>query len=163
MNFINNKDKVGSGLFLLFSLAYLNASFDIPLNKIFGDEVFTARTLPVGLSIISIVCCLIHLLSPAHNETEESIKEAVKGFHWKPCISLIGLMFVYGLTFQFFGFVLATFLFLLAGFSIMREKRYVLSSVIAAGIVFLMWFFLTQIFDIYLDAGSLYRIIVGGD
>lgn len=165
MNFINNKDKVGSSLLLLFSLAYLNASFDIPLNQVFGDEVFTARTLPIGLSSIAIICCLIHLFTPtspvANYQQEGSISDAIVGFQWKPCLLLIGIMFIYGLTFQFFGFVIATFLFLFTGFTIMQEKRYFLSVTVSAGLVLFMWFVLTQVFDIYLDSGSLYRIVVG--
>lgn len=161
MNYIDNKDKVGSSLLLLFSLIYLNATFDIPLNQVFGDEVFTARTLPICLSVVAIVVCLIHIFIPAKGLKSESISYAIAGFQWKPCLLLAGLMLIYGLTFKFFGFVIATFLFLLIGFSILQEKRYWISALVSGGLVFFMWGVLNQVFDIYLDSGSLFRLVMG--
>ena len=161
MGFINSKDKVGSSLFLLFSLCYLNFSFDIPLNLVFGGELFTARTMPIALSLTAIVFCLIHLFLPAEDSQDDIISDAVAGFEWRLCFSLILLMLAYGLTFKFLGFVLGTFLFLVLGFSIMRERRIVLSVSVAAGMVILMWTILTQLFDIYLDAGDLFRLVAG--
>jgi putative tricarboxylic transport membrane protein len=161
MNFINNKDKVGSGIILLAALAYLNAAFDIPVTQMFGNEVFTARTLPIGLSVLTIFICLIQISMPAGGAADETIADAMAGFHWKPCILLTTLMLVYSLTFKVFGFSLATFLFLFAGFTVLREKRYLLSATISAAVALFMWVVLTQMFDIYLDSGSLYRWLGG--
>ena len=33
MNFLNSKDKLGSSFILLFALGYLNATFDIPIDR----------------------------------------------------------------------------------------------------------------------------------
>ena len=162
MNFINNKDKVGSSFILLAALIYLNAAFDIPINRVLGDEVFTARTLPVGLAILTIIMCLIQIFLPASGSEDETISDAVAGFHWRPCLLLTGLMLIYSLTFKFLGFSLATFLFLFVGFSILKERRYLISAAISAGVALFMWVVLTQLFDIYLDAGSLYRLLAGG-
>ena len=88
--------------------------------------------------------------------------DAVAGFQWKPCLLLTVLMLLYGLTFNFFGFLIATFLFLFIGFSILEEKRYRKSATVAGAVAFFMWAVLTQMFDIYLDSGDLYRLVVAG-
>jgi hypothetical protein len=161
MSFVNNKDKVGSSLVLLFSLTYLNVTFDIPTQQIMGNAVFTAQTLPIGLSVMAIIVALIQIFTPAGETANESISDAVAGFQWQPCLLLTGAMLLYGLTFQFFGFALSTFLFLFIGFSILKERRYLLSSAIAGGVAVFMWLVLTQMFDIYLDSGDLYRLLAG--
>jgi putative tricarboxylic transport membrane protein len=162
MNFINNKDKVGSAIILLFSLVYLNASFDIPINQVLRIEVFTARTLPIYLSTMAIVVCLIQMFIPSSGAADDSIKDAIAGFQWKPCFLLTGLMLIYSLTFKFVGFAIGTFLFLFIGFAILKEKRYLLSATIAGGVSIFMWLILTQMFDIYLDSGDLYRLLAEG-
>ena len=165
MGFINSKDKVGTSLFLLFSLCYLNFTFEIPLNTVFGDELFTARTMPFSLSAFAIVLCLIHLFLPMRKSdddvSDDLINKAVAGFEWRLCFLLLTLMLAYGLTFEFLGFVIATFMFLVIGFFIMRERRIILSICVASGIVIFMWAILTQLFDIYLDPGDLFRLVAG--
>lgn len=160
MNFINNKDKVGSSIILLVALIYLNAAFDIPVIQVFGGEVFTARTLPITLAILTIAVCLVQIFIPAGESADEKISEAIAGFQWKPFLLLTGSMILYSLTFSFFGFLIATFLFLFIGFSILNEKRYLLSAVVSGGVAVFMWTVLTQMFNIFLDSGDLYRFLV---
>ena len=162
MKFLNNKDKVGSSLVLLFALFYLSATFDIPIYRMSTGEQFTARSLPMFLSILAIVICLIQIFIPAREAADETISDAIAGFQWKPCLLLTGAMLVYGLTFQFLGFLVATFLFLFAGFAILKENRYLLSAAISGSVAVFMWVVLTQLFDIYLDTGDLYRLVAGG-
>ena len=162
MNFINNKDKVGSSIILLAALVYLNAAFDLPAYQVMGDEIFTASTLPISLSIMTIVVCLFQIFLPASGAADETITDAVAGFRWKPCLLLTGLMLFYSLTFKFLGFSIGTFLFLFIGFSLLKEKRYLLSAAVSAGVAVFMWAILTQLFDIYLDPGNLYRLLTGG-
>jgi len=161
MNFINNKDKVGSSIILLFAIIYLNVAIDLPTNRLLDYEVFTARTLPVGLAIIAIFVCLLQMFIPASNAEDETISTAIAGFRWRPCLLLTGLMLLYGLTFNFLGFSLGTSLFLFTGFSIMGEKRYLVSVAVSGAVTAFMWIILTQVFDIFLDPGNLYRLTVG--
>ena len=93
---------------------------------------------------------------------DETISDAIAGFQWKTCVLLIGSMLLYSLTFKFFGFLVGTFLFLFIGFAILKEKRYGLSAAISGGVAVFMWVILTQMFDIYLDSGDLYRLLGGG-
>jgi putative tricarboxylic transport membrane protein len=162
MNFLNNKEKLGSACVLLFSLIYLKASFDIPINQIISVEIFSARTLPIFLAMMAIVICLILIFMPGGGPADETMADAVAGFQWKPCLLLTALMLLYGLTFNFFGFLVATFLFLFIGFSILGEKRYRYSATVAVSVAVFMWVVLTQMFDIFLDSGDLYRLVVAG-
>ena len=160
MKYLNNKDKVGSSFVLLFALIYLKTTINIPIDQVIAGEVFNARTLPIFLSIMAIVVCLFQIFIPAKG-ADETIADAVAGFQWRPCLLLTGLMLVYSLTFNFFGFLIGTFLFLFVGFAILKEKRYRLSAAISGGVAVFMWVVLTQMFDIYLDSGDLYRIVAG--
>jgi putative tricarboxylic transport membrane protein len=160
MKYLDNKDKVGSSFILLFSLVYLNASFEIPIHQVFSGEVFTARTLPKFLAVIAIAICLIQIFIPAKGVEEESISKAIAGFQWKPFLMLTISMLLYGLTFKFLGFSIATFLFLFVGFIILKEKRYLYSAAVSGAVVAFMWVVLTQLFDIYLDSGDIYRLLV---
>ena len=162
MKFFNNKEKVGSAFVLLFALIYLNATFDIPVHKMIFIEIFNARTLPMFLAIATIIICLILIFMPGGGLSDETMTDAVAGFQWRPCLLLTVLMLLYGLTFNFFGFLLATFLFLFIGFSILEEKRYRKSATVAGAVALFMWAVLTQMFDIYLDSGDLYRLVVAG-
>jgi putative tricarboxylic transport membrane protein len=92
---------------------------------------------------------------------DETLTVAVAGFQWKPCLLLTGLMLLYGLTFNFFGFLVATFLFLFIGFAILKERRFLLSAAVSGGVAVFMWAVLTQMFDIFLDSGDLYRFLAG--
>jgi putative tricarboxylic transport membrane protein len=162
MKFFNNKEKVGSAFVLLFALIYLNATFDIPVHKMIFIEIFNARTLPMFLAIATIIICLILIFMPGGGLSDETMTDAVAGFQWKPCLLLTVLMLLYGLTFNFFGFLIATFLFLFIGFSILEEKRYRMSATVAGAVAVFMWAVLTQMFDIFLDSGDLYRLVVAG-
>jgi len=162
MKFFNNKEKLGSAFVLLFALIYLNATFDIPVHQMIFVEIFNARTLPMFLAIATIIICLILIFMPGGGSSDETMTDAVAGFQWKPCVLLTVLMLLYGLTFNFFGFLIATFLFLFIGFSILEEKRYRKSATIAGAVAVVMWAVLTQMFDIFLDSGDLYRLVVAG-
>lgn len=161
MNFLTNKDKVGSCFILLFSLVYLTAIFEIPVSQSLSYDVVNARTLPFCLALLSIVICVITLFSSTSESEEESLLDAVEGFYWKPCLMLVGLMFVYGLLFDYLGFIMATSVFLYCGFYILKEKRRIFALAVALGVTMFMWIILTQVFGIYLDSGELYRMIFG--
>ncbi len=161
MNFLNSKNKVGSSFILLFSLIYLAAIFEIPVNESLSYDVVSARTLPYCLALVAILVCLLQIFVSAEDDSEESLHTAIQGFQWRPCLQLTAAMFLYGMSFEFLGFLLATFLFLLVGFAILKEKRYLLSLAVAAGVALFMWLVLTQLFSIHLDSGEVYRMFFG--
>jgi len=161
MSFLNSKNKVGSSFILLFSLIYLAAIFEIPVNESLSYDVVSARTLPYCLALVAILVCLLQIFVSAEDDAEESLQAAIQGFQWRPCLLLTAAMFLYGMSFEFLGFLLATFLFLLVGFAILKEKRYLLSLSVAGGVALFMWLVLTQLFSIHLDSGEVYRMFFG--
>jgi putative tricarboxylic transport membrane protein len=161
MQFLDNKDRIGSLLVLAFSIAYLRYALVLPLDPTAGVESFTPRTLPIGLSVSAILFSLVQLSMSVGQGGGNRVSEAVRGFNWKPTLLLILVMGIYALTFDVLGFLIASFLFLLSGFLILGERRLLLSATVAASLVLLLWAILTQLFGLYLDAGDLYRLIAG--
>ena len=72
MNVFDNRDRLGNLLLLTFSIVYLRYIFDIPLDSSTQDEVFTARTLPLGLAVLAIICSFFQLLSPPKDQPKVS-------------------------------------------------------------------------------------------
>jgi len=159
MNVLNNRDRVGALLLLAFSLFYLTQAAQVPLDPTARDEIFTPRTLPTGLAIATIFFCVLQI---ALSRKSSSISSAIAGFRWKPALLLTALMFAYSFLFSFLGFLIATILFLFGGFFVLGERNIWLSMSVSAGLSVFMWFVLTQLFDLYLDSGNLFRVIAGG-
>ena len=160
MNILDNKDRLGSLLLIVFSLAYLKASFDIPLDPT-NTDTLTSRTLPISLAVTSLICCLVQLLLPVASGTEKNIGSTLKGLQWRTTFMLIILMFLYALAFDLLGFMLAGMLFLFLGFIILGERRIILSITVSVGLVLFLWIILVQGFGLYLDKGSLYVMLFG--
>lgn len=158
ISFLDNRDRIGALLLLVFSLFYLMHTHQIPLDPTARDEVFTPRTLPTGLAVATIVCCLLQI---AVSRKSGSISAAVVGYRWMPALLVTVLMLAYSLLFDFLGFLLATILFLFGGFLILGERNLWLSAAVAAGLSLFMWFVLTQVFELYLDNGSVIRALSG--
>lgn len=162
MGFINNRDRFGALLILVFSLFYLRYIFDIQIDPTTSGEYFSAKTLPKGLAAVTILLCLFQLLiGNSNNGDEQRISAAIKGYRFKVTGLLIGLMLGYSLLFTFLGFSIATFLFLFLGFCVLGERRLWLSATVAACVVLVMWGLLTQVLGLYLDGGDIYRMMVG--
>lgn len=160
MQILDNKDRLGALLVLVFSLVYLRYALVIPLDPT-ASESFTPRTLPVGLAIAAIVVSFVQLALSARSNPHARITDAVRGFRWKPTLGLLALMTAYSLAFEWLGFVIASFLFLLSGFLILGERRIVRSVAVAAVLVAVLWLMLSRVFGLYLDSGELLRLLPG--
>ncbi len=159
MQLIDNKDRIGSLLILAFSVVYLRYALVLPLDPTASVESFTPRTLPIGLSVAAILFSLVQILLSFGQDGDNRLSVAVRDFNWKPTLLLILLMGAYAFVFDALGFLLSSFLFLLCGFLILGERRFLLAAGIAASLVLFLWAILTQLFGLYLDAGDLYRLI----
>ncbi|WP_010648677.1 tripartite tricarboxylate transporter TctB family protein [Vibrio campbellii] len=148
------RDRVGAMIFLLFCLCYGYQTMQIPLFP--GDEYepFTARTLPTVLTYVGIGLALMLLVTGQPDKKSG----AVMSFNWKLLIAFLVLMALYGLGLNYIGFVLATGLFLLAGFYLLGERRK--SVLFGASFPFVIAFYLllTQGLDIYLEPGLIFTI-----
>lgn len=148
------RDRVGAMIFLLACLCYGYQTTLIPLFP--GDEYepFTARTLPTLLTFSGIGLSLLLLVMGQPDVKSGAIIE----FNWKLLIAFLALMALYGLGLTYVGFVLATSLFLLAGFYLLGERRK--SILLGASFPFVIGFYLllTQGLDIYLEPGLIFTL-----
>lgn len=148
------RDRVGAMIFLIVCLCYGYQTTQIPLFP--GDEYepFTARTLPTLLTFIGIGLSLLLLVMG-----QPDVKSgAVMDFNWKLLIGFLSLMALYGVGLTYIGFVLATSLFLLAGFYLLGERRK--TVLLGASFPFVLAFYLllTQGLDIYLEPGVIFTL-----
>ncbi|MFT7054212.1 MAG: putative tricarboxylic transport membrane protein [Psychromonas sp.] len=146
------RDRVGGLIFLIFCLTYGYQTTLIPLYP--GDEYapFTARTLPWMLTGAGILSSLLLIVMAQPDEKSG----AVLGFDWKLLITFILLMTAYGFGLTWIGFVLATSLFLLAGFWVLGERRKSVLFGASFPFVIAFWLLLTKGLDIYLEPGYLF-------
>ena len=148
------RDRVGAMIFLIVCLCYGYQTSQIPMFP--GDEYepFTARTLPTILTFIGIGLSLLLLVTG-----QPDVKSgAVITFNWKLLIGFLSLMALYGIGLTYIGFVLATSLFLLAGFYLLGERR--VKVLLGASFPFVIAFYLllTQGLDIYLEPGVIFTL-----
>jgi putative tricarboxylic transport membrane protein len=149
-----NKERIGALFFLVLSIAYGYYASEIKLYP--GDELdpMTARTLPYFLSAMGVAFSLILVVSGKQKDHGASIT----GLNWKPVIALMLLTLAYGLSLDWLGFLISTTLFLIAGVRILGERRVKVLLLVAVPFVFIFWFGLTQLLDIYLAPGRIFGV-----
>lgn len=147
-----SKERIGALFFLALSILYGYFATDIKLYP--GDELdpMTARTLPFVLAGMGIAFSLSLLIGG--KETERGM--GAGHLNWKPVIGLMLLSLFYGLALDWLGFLVSTTVFLIAGFRILGEKRLKILLLVAVPFVFIFWFGLTQLLDIYLAPGRIF-------
>ncbi|WP_070970063.1 tripartite tricarboxylate transporter TctB family protein [Vibrio sonorensis] len=149
------RDRVGALIFLIVCLCYGYQTTLIPMFP--GDEYepFTAKTLPTLLTFVGIALSLMLLVTGKPDDEQVVTSD----FDWRLLGSFLVLMALYGFGLTYIGFVLATSLFLLAGFYLLGERRK--SVLFGASFPFVIAFYLllTQGLDIYLEPGLLYIVL----
>jgi len=140
-------------LIVLFA-AYGLEALTIPLFPGQEDEPFKPRTMPFALAIIGVVLVGIRAMQLFGASPE--LGDAQGRLHWHPVIRLCLVMLAYGYLMPSLGFILATTLFLVAGFLILGERR--CSILLFLPLVFSLVFFLlmTEGLGLYLSPGSLW-------
>jgi len=147
------RDRITGLVFFALCFAYGVLAFQIELFPGSEEEAFTARTLPVGLSVAGcIVSLLIIALSGRKAESPINFSRA----SWMRGIALCALMVAYGLTITTLGFVVSTTLFLLAGIWLLGERRWQVVIPVSIGVAIGFWAILTQLLGIYLESGLIF-------
>ncbi len=147
-----SRERIGALFFLVLSIAYGYLASEIRLHP--GDEyeAMNARTLPYVLSAMGVVLSFALLLGGRHEATTGKLS----ALNWRPVIVLLGLTLLYGFAIDWLGFLLSTTLFLIAGFRTLGERRIKVLLLVAVPFVFIFWFGLTQLLDIYLAPGRIF-------
>lgn len=160
MNYLQNRDRLGAFLLLIFSLFYLRSAYFIPVDAFDAELGFTSKSLPIGLAACAILVSTLLLFIPESSRNSERVADVIRPYHWKPMLALILLMAIYAATFDYLGFVVASVLFLQTAFIVLGERRVLISVSISVGLVSFLWFFLTQVFGLYLDKGALFSAVL---
>ena len=158
MSPLDNKDRVGSLLILLFAAAYLLQALRLPVDPTTVGGAFTSRTLPIGLAASAIALSIVQSLLAGG---AGRVSVGVSGYNWRSAGLLVVAMAVYALAFELLGFALSSVLFLLTGFAILGERRFGRCVAIAVGTIATLWLLFTKVFGLYLEPGMVYRALIG--
>lgn len=151
------REKVGALIMLLFSIAYGLLASRITLTFLAQQETFTSRTMPYALSVIGILISLAILVLPTTDPAgKKSLGQETAGMDWFTAILLVVLMFVYGLTMKWLGFIIASILFLLVGFWILGERRVRLMVLTAIPLVLVLWVIMSVLLGVYIAPGEIF-------
>ncbi len=141
------RDRIGALLLLAFSIFYWLRIDEIRLLAFQADAAFTARTIPEILSMMGVVLSLVLLLRPG-----SAAKVEAAGFLWGKAALICLLMVAYGLTVRPAGFLLSTSLFLIGGYWILGERRWLVLLGAAVPLVVLFWLLMSQVLGVYVAA-----------
>ena len=151
------REKVGALILLLFSVAYGILATKIPLSFLAQQEFFTARTMPYALSVVgSLLSFLILVLPTGDPDGKKTLHEVTAGMDWRRAIFLVALMVVYGLTMKWLGFIVASILFLNAGFYVLGERRVKRMILASVPLVLALWFIMAALLGVYIAPGEVF-------
>ena len=154
------REKVGALVILIFSISYGLLATKIPLTFLAKQEVFTPRTIPYALAVIGTILSFLIIILPTTDPTgSNSLSEETKGMDWKTAIQLTLLMFTFGLTMKWLGFILASIIFLLIGFWILGERRKKLMFFTAIPLVVVLWCIMSVLLGVYIAPGEIFYIL----
>ena len=154
------REKVGALCMLLFSIAYGLLATRIPLSFLSQQETFTARTMPYGLAVAGAVLSLAILVLPTRDpEGKETLPEVTRGMAWGQAIALVLLMIAYGLIMKWVGFIVASILFLMAGFYVMGERRRKFIVLASIPLVVFLWFVMSSLLGVYIAPGEIFYML----
>ena len=169
------RDRVGALFFLALSIAYGILAQDIRVLG-FGAETqpFTPRTMPTALAFLGGTIAFLMLVlppRPSQRDADEAADAAgeikVPGgpfvgwgrFDWWRLAGLGVAMAFYASLLTRLGFVIATTLFLVAGYLILGERRVGVLVGASLPVVVVFWAIMTQLLDIYLAPGILAGVL----
>jgi len=154
------REKVGALIMLLFSLAYGFLATRIPLTFLAQQEFFTPRTMPYALAVAGTALSFLILALPTSDpKGRPSLQQETQGMAWRPAILLILLMVLYGLTMKWLGFIIASILFLIAGFYILGERRIKRMLLAAIPLVVVLWALMSKLLGVYIAPGELFYLL----
>jgi putative tricarboxylic transport membrane protein len=147
------RDRLSALVFLALSLGYGALAFDIRLFPGSEEQLFTARTMPLGLAVLGAVVSLLILATAPSVDRENRPPPARR--RWGRVLGLCVLMLAYGATVTRVGFVVSTALFLTGGMVLLGERRWFVIGALAVGTAVAFWFILSRLLGVYLEPGLL--------
>ncbi|HEY3310761.1 MAG TPA: tripartite tricarboxylate transporter TctB family protein [Anaerolineales bacterium] len=158
-----NSQKIASLAFTALAAAYLLGAFLIkepPLRQQLGPEAF-----PMAIGFLMLFLALLYVRQefsrqPAKEDEERAAiigaEEKLSGsVDYKTIMIMLGLMLVYGLSFERLGYPLATLLMFLAGIYVLERKHWKRDLVIALIASFGLYFLFRYVLRVNLPIGVL--------
>lgn len=151
------REKVGALVMLLFSISYGLIATKIPLTFLAQQETFTARTMPYALAVLGAILCLAILVSPTVDPAgKRTLSQETAGMDWSTAILLVIAMFIFGISMKWLGFIIASIIFLLAGFYILGERRIKHMLFAAIPLVLVLWAIMSLLLGVYIAPGEIF-------
>jgi putative tricarboxylic transport membrane protein len=141
------KNVIGSIFFLAFSSFYFFNVFSIKEMPGAEWEVMTPSTFPFYLGITGIVVSLLLLVLSLLNKDKD--------------LYFVIVMIFYGYTIRTLGFIIATILFLAAGFIILQERNIKRVLLISVGVSVGFYLLLNNVLGVYIDPGMVVEYFMG--
>lgn len=139
-----SRDRVGALLLLVFFVVYGYLSTSIILLPFQLNQAFHARTVPQFLTFVGILLALFLLFKPSDLRPMDTA-----GMTFKRVGMLCALMVFYGFAVRSLGFLAATTIFLMGGFWVMGERRWLVLVGGSVPIVIGFWLLMTQALDVF--------------
>ena len=159
------RDRVSALFFLALSIGYGVMAQDIPELMVFGgaDQVMTPKTLPTALAFLGGGIALLMLVLPAPpSRTGDYVDLGFRSWRaldWLRFAGLLVAMVIYAWMLGVFGFIVATSLFLMAGYVLLGERRPAVLLGASIPVVVVFWALLTQVLGIFLTPGSFWQTL----
>lgn len=142
-----NANRLGGLIFLVFCVGYGYLTTKITLLPFQQNAAFTAKTLPQALTFLGVVLSLVLIIKPG-----DEVMPDLRGYHWKQGLLICVLMVIYGFVIRSFGFIPSTVIFLISGFYILGERRWIMMLLTALILVVFFWVLMTQFLGVYIAA-----------
>lgn len=156
------KNVIGSIFFLAFSCFYFFNVFNIKEMPGAEWEVMTASTFPFYLGITGIVVSLLLLFLSFLNKEKDFLSMAyLRSLDFKTVGYFVIIMIFYGFTIRPLGFIIATILFLAAGFIILQERNIKRVLIISVSVSVGFYLLLNNILGVYIDPGMVVEYFMG--
>jgi len=139
-------------LFVLIG-AYGIQALMIPLFPGQELEPFKPRTMPVTLAAVGLLLCAIRIVQLFRLQDAEPVTR-LNAFVWRPATLLCATMLAYGFLMGPLGFVVATTLFLAAGFVILGERRKSMLIILPLAFSSIFYLLMTRGLGLYLAPGA---------
>lgn len=147
-----SRDRLSALILLGLSIGYGVLAFRIKLFPGSEFELFTARTMPVGLAVAGSIVSFLMLALPSRTAGDEPARKVL---NWGKVAALCGLMLFYGATITRLGFLASTWLFLAGGILLLGERRWAVVLGLSVAVAVGFWVLLSKLLGIYLEPGLL--------
>jgi len=156
------KNAIGSLFFLAFSSFYFLNVFSIKKMPGSQFEVMTASTFPYYMGLAGIIISLLIFILSFFDKEKDVLSFAyLRSLDFKTTSYFVAAMLFYGFTIRSLGFIIATIIFLIMGFVLLKEKNIKMILLISVGVSVGFYLLLNNVLGVYIDPGMLVEYFTG--